>query len=407
MNFTLVNANMKTKLKRIKAKRFSIKKIFASNIDIKHTNTNVIITLFIFNKKNNIILNTLKKLEFFKWKKKDMYNNRKTLSKYNLYLNSIKKKISWLRSRILIARTLNSTSVFNNKNKGIVMGQSFRKYKLILKKQKSNMLKKLSLSIKRKKRLFNLIKLYNIIKILLNNKKYNKNILHKLILNLIDPYSEMRKEYPKLFVSKLLKKIIKKRFLKNLISSLYYNQMFLFNKFKFTYLFLNFKGFGLINIIEKIYNKKVEFNIINLKSIYLNSDMLSESIAIKLTNRKNKLLRILSKALRKVKLPVFHSYLLDEPCNYNTKENVLNSIRYKTISGIRFEASGRLTRRLIASRSIFKVRYIGNIKNIYSSYKYISSPILRGYIKSSLQYTLINSKTPNGSFGLKGWVSSY
>jgi hypothetical protein len=33
--------------------------------------------------------------------------------------------------------------------------------------------------------------------------------------------------------------------------------------------------------------------------------------------------------------------------------------------------------------------------------------MLRGYVKSNLQYSLINSKTRNGTFGLKGWVSSH
>jgi hypothetical protein len=33
--------------------------------------------------------------------------------------------------------------------------------------------------------------------------------------------------------------------------------------------------------------------------------------------------------------------------------------------------------------------------------------MLRGYVKSNSQYTLINSKTRNGTFGLKGWVSSH
>jgi hypothetical protein len=32
--------------------------------------------------------------------------------------------------------------------------------------------------------------------------------------------------------------------------------------------------------------------------------------------------------------------------------------------------------------------------------------MLRGHLKSNLQYTLINSKTRNGSYGLKGWVST-
>jgi hypothetical protein len=158
-------------------------------------------------------------------------------------------------------------------------------------------------------------------------------------------------------------------------------------------------------MISKIYNKKIELNIINLKSIHLNSDIYSESITLKLKNRKNKLLRILKKALFKVKVPrLFDLYNVNKHVNtmVTTKKNLLNSIRYKLISGARFEASGRLTRRLIASRAVFKFRYIGNLKNIYSSFIGLPTVMLRGYIKPNIQYTIINSKTRNGAFGLKG-----
>jgi hypothetical protein len=33
--------------------------------------------------------------------------------------------------------------------------------------------------------------------------------------------------------------------------------------------------------------------------------------------------------------------------------------------------------------------------------------MLRGHVKSNLQYTIVQSKTRNGSFGLKGWLSSH
>ena len=103
-----------------------------------------------------------------------------------------------------------------------------------------------------------------------------------------------------------------------------------------------------------------------------------------------------------VKLPSWVLYFIYKSSNYENKDNILDSIRYKNVSGIRFETSGRLTRRLTASRSVYKARHKGSIKNIYSSYKGISSVLLRGYAKSSLQYTLINSTSRNGSFGLKG-----
>jgi hypothetical protein len=84
------------------------------------------------------------------------------------------------------------------------------------------------------------------------------------------------------------------------------------------------------------------------------------------------------------------------------KNNIINTIKQQVVSGVRFEASGRLTRRLTAMRSVFKYRYEGSLKNIRSSYNYKSSTILRGCAKSNSQYTLINSKTRNGTFGLKG-----
>jgi FKBP-type peptidyl-prolyl cis-trans isomerase len=86
----------------------------------------------------------------------------------------------------------------------------------------------------------------------------------------------------------------------------------------------------------------------------------------------------------------------------NLENTILNTIKHKTISGVRLEASGRLTRRLIAARSIYKLRYKGTIKNIDSSYKKLSTVILRGHVKSNIQYTKISSKTRIGSFGLKG-----
>jgi len=87
---------------------------------------------------------------------------------------------------------------------------------------------------------------------------------------------------------------------------------------------------------------------------------------------------------------------------YMNENNVLNTLKQQVVSGVRFEAAGRLTKRLTAMRAIFKYRYIGSLKNIRSSYNNVSSTLLRGYVKSNLQYTLINSKTRNGSFGLKG-----
>ena len=88
------------------------------------------------------------------------------------------------------------------------------------------------------------------------------------------------------------------------------------------------------------------------------------------------------------------------------KEVVFNNIKYKHITGFRLEAKGRLTRRYTASRSIYKLRYKGNLLNIDSSYRGLSSVLLKGNLNSNLQYTKFNSKTRIGSFSIKSLISS-
>jgi hypothetical protein len=74
--------------------------------------------------------------------------------------------------------------------------------------------------------------------------------------------------------------------------------------------------------------------------------------------------------------------------------------------GIRIEAKGRATRRLTAARSVFKMKWKGGLKNVDSSFKGLSAILLRGHMKSNLQYTYIGTKNRNGAIGVKGWVSS-
>ena len=198
---------------------------------------------------------------------------------------------------------------------------------------------------------------------------------------------------------RLLKKFFK---LQKLLFN--YTKIVNFNKSKFNNLILNLKNLGLINLIEKIYGKKIEIKLIELKSIHLNSDIFSSAVALKLRDRKNKAVRVLRKAvLQMVKIPDLHTLItFDDNIQNMNKNNILNTIKQQIVSGVRFEASGRLTRRLTAMRAVFKYRYVGSLKNIRSSFNNKPSKMLRGYVKSNSQYTIINSKTRNGSFGLKG-----
>jgi hypothetical protein len=211
-------------------------------------------------------------------------------------------------------------------------------------------------------------------------------------------------EYIILFYKKLLKKSLDKYLLHK-----YYQQLVFINKSKFNYNYLQY----LKKYLEKIYNKNVEFNLINLRRIYLNSDILSGSITIKIRKNRRKLLKFLNTLKRKVKVRnkknIFYQPVLNKLNNVDKKcleEVVLKNIKYKHVTGFRLETSGRLTRRYTASRSISKLRYKGNLLNIDSSYRGLSSVLLKGNLKSNLQHTKLKSKTRIGSFGIKGWISS-
>jgi hypothetical protein len=138
--------------------------------------------------------------------------------------------------------------------------------------------------------------------------------------------------------------------------------------------------------------------------LHLNSDVFSSAIALKLRDRKNKATSILRNAIiQMVKIPDLHTIrTFDDRMESIDKNNILNVIKQQVVSGVRFEASGRLTRRLTAMRAVFKYRYTGSLKNLRSSLNSKTSTILRGNVKSNAQYTIINSKTRNGAFGLKG-----
>jgi hypothetical protein len=165
-----------------------------------------------------------------------------------------------------------------------------------------------------------------------------------------------------------------------------------YNLYKFEESFL----YKLSGIINKFYNKKVEFNIVNIKSIAFNSDIFTKIISLKLKARKISLIRTMNIILNKAKLPkvnrIIEKSRLSKTINSNLLENkfnnlnlnsilinnskmkdintllkdlysstnkyisVFDSIKYKNMSGLRLEAKGRLTKRYRADRAIYKLR---------------------------------------------------
>jgi hypothetical protein len=96
---------------------------------------------------------------------------------------------------------------------------------------------------------------------------------------------------------------------------------------------------------------------------------------------------------------------LQDTSNINLHK-IMDSLKNKFTKGIRIEVGGRLTKRNTAERSIFKLRYKGNIKNLDSSMKKLPTVLLRGHAKSNLVYVQSKSRLRIGAFGLKTWVSS-
>lgn len=396
-----------SKARRI-AKRFrrrSFKKIWISKAELKHTSSKVTVTLYTYNSEKIFLTLKLKKL-------------------IKAYLTSKYKNINpWL------INLLYGINVY--KKRRVSLSKYLRELKYLL-----------------SMRTFFKVDPYIESYLKIINKMITLSKKDKIINKKLDQiYTEsLRKN----LLSKEIKDIVLCKLLLNI------------NKSKFEDEFL----FKLKRIVGKIYNKEVEFNIVNLKTLYFNSDIFTEVIARKLKNRKNKLLRVLKSSLYLVKLPTVNSIkekseIVDKFCldhlknmhvnsvinkynkdkdtldqllldilpsstfisgdkgktpliaynenyinTYNPLDIVFNSLKNKDMAGVRLEAKGRLSRRFTASRSLFKVKWKGSIKNLDSSYKKLSSVLLRGHVKSNIQYTLINSKTRNGAFGIKGWISS-
>jgi hypothetical protein len=170
----------------------------------------------------------------------------------------------------------------------------------------------------------------------------------------------------------------------------------------------------LSNILNKIIGKKIEYNIINLKSVAYHTDLFTNALALKLRKRRinyiNSMFSILNRAYlpnintikeRSIikgdqKMDLFQgkfkdlkiisnmgelapssaqssslSKLLDGAYSSDinngvihskdaNKENIhntiYNSIGYKNMAGIRLEVKGRLTKRYRADRSIYSLK---------------------------------------------------
>jgi hypothetical protein len=136
-----------------------------------------------------------------------------------------------------------------------------------------------------------------------------ENLLHTIAISEKDSLSY--KYYENIYTNFVYKTHLEKEIM--IIS--YYKLLLNLNKSKFEDKFL----LNLKPLISKIYNKEVEFNIVNLKTLYLNSDIFTQVIALKLKNRNNKLLNVLRSSLYMLKLPKVNK-IREQFNNINIKE---------------------------------------------------------------------------------------
>ena len=334
------------------------------------------------------------------------------------YFNIKKEVINIKKRRFSIVKVfINVQEIKHTNNDVFITLCVFNKEKIFVKKYIYRILSKTSFLTNKKdlglwtKRIFKFYDLF-----------YYKFKDLNIDINLFFKY----KKYYVLYIQYISKKYIKLLILKKKIIKLK---------------FINYKYnvsniLGIKNIIHKIYNKKVEINIINLKYLYLDSNILTEALGKKLKNRKAPLSKNIINSISFVRIP----YVYWE--NINVKNIDLNSIillgyfnstfikdigtvknslythiqklsivlynlKYKTIKGIKVEAAGRLTERLTAKRSIYKSLQKGTVKNVYSSHFSLSTAMLLGYVRSNLQYVKKNYNNRNGSYGIKTHISSY
>jgi hypothetical protein len=420
-NFNKKKTSMLTRLRRL-----SDKKIFIGKGEIKHTSSKVIITFYVYNIEKMYLIHKLmqfrfgllyiqKYVELKKTVTKDIEGNVKTTS------NRLFTFMEYLNRR-----------------------EHYEKYLSYMTKIVNKQTSKLKKINKYYKFLKNLVW-----EKILTNKEMNLLFKNKLKANYTHNYVNFY-TYVELARQDYIKSIP------------FYHRLVEFNKKKFDSLLIS----KLINIVKVIYDKEVEFNIVNLKKMHLNSNIYTQAVSSKLKNRDNKLYRVLKKSLLKIKLPVIKKvdeilkktnreeffinrirnntintmfsskgkkiYLNDRlghlllnffpsidnlvinvkkrsselKRNVSLENYILKTLKHLNLRGIRVEAKGRLTRRFTASRSVFKMRCKGGLKNVDSSFRGLSTIMLRGIVKSNVQYSIINSHNRNGAFGVKAWVSS-
>jgi hypothetical protein len=383
----------------------------------------------------------------------DVNINKIIQSYFNLYFKDHKyigsKKFILLKRRRNFLRRIyvSNAEIKHTNNKAIITLFTVNREKKLLKKKYLKINKKISRNlIKRYFLLYksNINKIYDILSnAQTNNNKYvfiSDNISKKRFLKYKLEYLNQFITLKNLYLKKIWSVIINRYWKTYLRLLRKYDLMYSLNQYKFNNQILLPK---LSNILNKIIGKKIEYNIINLKSIAYNTDLFTQALALKLKKTRMNHIKSMFSILNRAYLPKINTIkertlvkgqnnvdlFLDKYkdlkiiSNLNTNNNldgllstihetskkeihntIYNSIGYKNMSGIRLEVKGRLTKRYRADRSIYSLKWKGGLKNVDSSFKRLSSVLFRGNSNSNVSYSLTKSKRRIGAFAVKGWI---
>ena len=390
----------------------------------------------------------------------DVNINKIIQSYFNLYFKYHKyvgyKKFILLRRRRLLLRRIyvSNAEIKHTNNKAIITLFTVNREKKVLKRKYLKINKKISQNlIKRYFLLYknNIPKIYDILNkhkdeyIFISDKITKKRFL-RYKLEYLNRFIKLKH----LYLRKIWSVIISKYWITHLKLLRKYDLMYSLNQYKFNKLTLLPV---LSNILNKIIGKKIEYNIINLKSIAYNTDLFTNVLALKLRKKKMNYIKSMFSILNRAYLPKINTIkertlvkgqknidlFLDKYKNLNIISNlnnnnldkllneihnvagtgkasyndnnkkihniIYNSIGYKNMVGIRLEVKGRLTKRYRADRSVYSLKWKGGLKNVDSSFKRLSSVLFRGNSKSNVTYSLYKSKRRIGAFAVKGWIS--
>jgi hypothetical protein len=445
------------KRKKLLKRRKFLRRIFVSNVEIKHTNSKAKITLYTINREKEIL-----KKKYMKLYKK--ISNKLLKSYIYLYKNHIKNIYSFLSEAI---NKVHSTDTSANTNDAAAAGGT---------------------SSEATRTSFEAADMLSVAKTLHLRNEYffvPDSISKKNYLNHKWDYLELFLKLNNLFLRKTLSLLIKNKSKKYIRLLRRYNLLYSLNLFKFNKLVLLPR---LSNLLRKIVGKKVEYNIINLKSIIYHPDLFTKILALKIQKtHRRRYQKQMTSILKEAVLPknnrlegkertlvynnldsyksqyqdlkvisnlgslvddklkqklewstsyepaatnynisellttiyndelsreaYFHNKLklnskLPEPLRgYENIHNLIyNSIRYKNMKGIKIAVKGRLTKRYRADRAVSSLMRKGKLQNTHSSSLGLSTVLFRGSASSHVSYSLAKSKRRVGAFAVKGWI---